>query len=101
MPVMLVLLALVFGSVVAAGLPLAIGAIVDPGRLHRLRVLTLLRGVSVFSVNVVTILGMGLAIDYGLFVVGRYREELGRGWTRRPRWSGRWRRPAVRWPCPG
>jgi len=35
--------------------------------------------VSVFSVNVVTILGLGLAIDYGLFVVGRYREELARG----------------------
>jgi trehalose monomycolate/heme transporter len=79
MPILLVLLVLVFGSVVAAGLPLAIGAIAILGAFTGLRVLTLFTEVSVFSVNVVTILGMGLAIDYGLFVVSRYREELGRG----------------------
>jgi uncharacterized membrane protein YdfJ with MMPL/SSD domain len=38
-----------------------------------------LTDVSVFSINVVTILGLGLAIDYGLFVVGRFREEITRG----------------------
>ena len=78
-PILLVLLVIVFGSVVAAGLPLAIGAIAILGAFTGLRVLTLVTEVSVFSVNVVTILGMGLAIDYGLFVVSRYREELARG----------------------
>ncbi|HEY6748118.1 MAG TPA: MMPL family transporter [Mycobacteriales bacterium] len=79
MPILLVLLVIVFGSVVAAGLPLAIGAIAILGAFTGLRVLSLFTEVSVFSVNVVTILGMGLAIDYGLFVVSRYREELSRG----------------------
>lgn len=79
MPILLVLLVIVFGSVVAAGLPLAIGAIAILGAFTGLRVLSLVTEVSVFSVNVVTILGMGLAIDYGLFVVSRYREELARG----------------------
>ncbi|HST64829.1 MAG TPA: MMPL family transporter, partial [Mycobacteriales bacterium] len=79
MPILLVLLVLVFGSVVAAGLPLVVGAIAILGAFTMLRVLSLVTEVSVFSVNVVTILGMGLAIDYGLFVVSRYREELGRG----------------------
>jgi trehalose monomycolate/heme transporter len=79
MPILLVLLVLVFGSVVAATLPLAIGAIAILGAFTALRVVSLFTEVSVFSVNVVTILGMGLAIDYGLFMVSRYREELGRG----------------------
>ena len=79
MPILLVLLVIVFGSVVAAGLPLAVGAVAILGAFTGLRVLSLVTEVSVFSVNVVTILGMGLAIDYGLFVVSRYREELARG----------------------
>ena len=79
MPVLLVLLVLVFGTVVAASLPLVIGVVAILGAFTALHVLSLVTDVSVFSVNVVTILGLGLAIDYGLFVVGRYREELGRG----------------------
>jgi trehalose monomycolate/heme transporter len=81
MPILLVLLVLVFGSVVAAALPLAIGVIAILGAFTALRVVSLFTEVSVFSVNVVTILGLGLAIDYGLFVVSRYREELARGLT--------------------
>jgi len=80
-PVLLVLLVLVFGGVVAAGLPLAIGVLAVLGAFTALRLATMVTEVSVFSLNVVTILGLGLAIDYGLFIVGRFREELGRGRT--------------------
>jgi trehalose monomycolate/heme transporter len=79
MPLLLVLLVLVFGTVVAAALPLVIGVVAILGAFTALRALSQVSEVSVFSVNVVTILGLGLAIDYGLFVVGRYREELARG----------------------
>ncbi len=79
MPVLLVLLVLIFGSVVAAGLPLAIGVTAILGAFTALRLFTLVTDVSVFAVNVITILGLGLAIDYGLFMVSRFREELRRG----------------------
>jgi trehalose monomycolate/heme transporter len=75
-PILLLLLLLIFGSLTAAGLPLAIGAIGILGSFTALRVLTLFTPVSIFSANVTTILGLGLAIDYGLFMVGRFREEL-------------------------
>jgi uncharacterized membrane protein YdfJ with MMPL/SSD domain len=78
-PVLLVLLVLVFGSVAAASLPLAIGGLAILGAFTALRGMSYLTDVSVFSINVVTILGLGLAIDYGLFMVGRFREELARG----------------------
>jgi uncharacterized membrane protein YdfJ with MMPL/SSD domain len=78
-PVLLVLLVLVFGSVAAASLPLAIGAVSILGAFTALRAMSYLTDVSVFSINVVTILGLGLAIDYGLFMVGRFREEIARG----------------------
>src|SRR5829696_1119532 len=79
MPVLLVLLVVIFGSVVAAGLPLAIGVLAILGAFTALRLFTLVTDVSVFAVNVITILGLGLAIDYGLFIVSRFREELRRG----------------------
>ncbi|WP_327000973.1 MMPL family transporter [Dactylosporangium sp. NBC_01737] len=78
-PVLLALLVVVFGSVAAASLPLAIGGLAIIGAFTALRAMSYLTDVSVFSVNVVTILGLGLAIDYGLFMVGRFREELARG----------------------
>ncbi|MDT3439471.1 MULTISPECIES: MMPL family transporter [unclassified Pseudofrankia] len=78
-PVLLVLLVLIFGGVAAASLPLAIGGLAILGAFTALRGLSYLTDVSVFSVNLVTILGLGLAIDYGLFMVGRFREEIARG----------------------
>jgi trehalose monomycolate/heme transporter len=78
-PVLLVLLVLIFGSVAAAALPLAIGLTAILGAFTALRGITYATDVSIFALNVVTILGMGLAIDYGLFVVSRFREELRRG----------------------
>ncbi len=78
MPVLLVLLAVIFGSLAAASLPLAIGGIGIIGSFTALRLLTLVTPVSIYSVNITTIMGLGLAIDYGLFMVGRFREELNR-----------------------
>jgi uncharacterized membrane protein YdfJ with MMPL/SSD domain len=78
MPVLLVLLVIIFGSLAAASLPLAIGGTAILGSFAALRAFTSFTDVSVFAVNVVTIMGLGLAIDYGLFVVSRFREEIRR-----------------------
>ena len=77
-PILLLLLLLIFGSLTAAGLPLVIGALGILGSFTALRILTLFTSVSNFSANITTILGLGLAIDYGLFMVTRFREELRR-----------------------
>jgi uncharacterized membrane protein YdfJ with MMPL/SSD domain len=77
-PVLLILLVFIFGSVVAALAPLLIGALSILGAFTVLRLLTLVTPVSNYSINIVTILGIGLGIDYGLFVVTRFREELRR-----------------------
>ncbi|QYC45317.1 Membrane protein YdfJ [Nonomuraea coxensis DSM 45129] len=81
MPVLLVLLVVVFGSLVAAGLPLLVGAFAVLGALVLLRLLTEVTEVSVFSLNVVTMLGLGLAVDYSLFVLKAFREEIAAGAT--------------------
>jgi RND superfamily putative drug exporter len=75
-PILLILLLIIFGSLTAACLPLAIGALGILGSFTALRLLTIITGVSVFSLNITTILGLGLGIDYGLFLVTRFREEL-------------------------
>ncbi len=80
-PITLLLLVLVFGGLVAAGLPLLTGVVAVLGTFFTLYVITLVTDVSVFSINLVTALGLGLAIDYSLFIVSRFREEL----ARRPR----------------
>jgi RND superfamily putative drug exporter len=79
LPITLVLLLLVFGSVVSASLPLAIGALSVVGTLAVLRILSMVTEVSIFSLNLTTAMGLGLAIDYSLFVVSRFREELRAG----------------------
>ncbi|MDP9070097.1 MAG: MMPL family transporter [Actinomycetota bacterium] len=78
-PVTLVLLVLVFGSVVAAGLPVGIGMLSIVGTFFVLRILAELTQVSIYALNLTTAMGLGLAIDYSLFVVSRFREELRRG----------------------
>jgi trehalose monomycolate/heme transporter len=78
MPVLLILMLVIFGSLAAASLPLAIGGAAILGSFAALRLLTLVTDVSIYSINITTILGLGLAIDYGLFMVARFREELGR-----------------------
>ncbi|MFD2077798.1 putative drug exporter of the RND superfamily [Actinopolymorpha cephalotaxi] len=78
-PVLMVLLVVVFGGLVAACLPLVVGGIGIVGALGVLWVLSAFTDVSVFAMNIVTLLGLGLAIDYGLFMVSRFREELHTG----------------------
>jgi RND superfamily putative drug exporter len=78
LPVLLILLVVIFGSVVAASLPVAIGVLAILGSFTVLRLITLATSVSLYSVNITTILGLGLGIDYGLFMVTRFREELRR-----------------------
>ncbi|MFE7094009.1 MMPL family transporter [Streptomyces erythrochromogenes] len=79
LPGTLILLVLVFGSVVAAALPLLIGVLAIAGTLLALSVLGSVTDVSVFALNLTTALGLGLGIDYGLLVVSRFREELAGG----------------------
>ncbi|MFF4425479.1 MMPL family transporter [Streptomyces sp. NPDC001549] len=79
LPGTLILLVLVFGSVVAAALPLLIGVLAIAGTLLVLSVLGSVTDVSVFSLNLTTALGLGLGIDYGLLIVSRFREELAAG----------------------
>ncbi|MFI7178260.1 MULTISPECIES: MMPL family transporter [Streptomyces] len=79
LPGTLILLVLVFGSVVAAALPLLIGVLAIAGTLLVLSVLGSVTDVSVFALNLTTALGLGLGIDYGLLVVSRFREELAAG----------------------
>jgi putative drug exporter of the RND superfamily len=81
MPVILVLMTLVFGSLVAAGLPLAIGALSIAGSLGLLALLSDITPVSSYALNVTTLLGLALAIDYSLLVLTRFREERTRAAT--------------------
>ena len=78
MPVILVLMTLVFGSLVAAGLPLVIGALSIVGSLGLLALLSVVAPVSNYALNVTTIVGLALAIDYSLLILSRYREERNR-----------------------
>jgi len=77
-PITMLLLLLVFGTMVAAGMPLVIAIVAVMVSFLALYVTTLVTDVSIFSVNLVTSLGLGLAIDYSLLIVSRYREELAR-----------------------
>ncbi len=78
-PITMVLLVIVFGSAVAAGLPLLIGVLSILGTFLVLHLLVQVTDVSVYSVNLATSLGLGLGIDYSLFMVTRHREELAHG----------------------
>lgn len=75
-PILLVLLLIVFRSFLAALLPLAIGVLSIIGAFLIIRILTTFMDVSVYAINIITLLGLGLAIDYSLFMVSRFREEL-------------------------
>nr|MDT0661461.1 MMPL family transporter [Micromonospora sp. DSM 115978] len=79
LPVLLVLLLLIFRGLVAALTPLLVGALAILGGFVAVRLLNLVTEVSVFAVNIITLIGLGMAIDYALFVVSRFREELAAG----------------------
>jgi uncharacterized membrane protein YdfJ with MMPL/SSD domain len=77
-PFILLISLLVFRSLVAAVLPLVVGGLSIGFTLAALRLLSEVMTVDIFALNVVTVLGLGLAIDYSLFMVSRYRDELAR-----------------------
>jgi uncharacterized membrane protein YdfJ with MMPL/SSD domain len=77
-PVLALLLLLVFRGVVAAGIPLLVGGLSVAGTFLALRVMSEFVDTSIFALNISTALGLGLAVDYGLLLVSRYREELER-----------------------
>ncbi len=78
-PLTLILLVFVFGGVIAAGLPVLVGIVSIFGAFFTLFLVAQFTDVSIFSINLVTALGLGLAIDYSLFIVSRFREERDRG----------------------
>ena len=80
LPLVFLLRIVVFGGLVAAFLPVAVGVLTILGSLGALQLLSLVTPVNSFAQNVVTLIGLGLAIDYGLFVVSRYREEMAEGY---------------------
>ncbi len=77
-PLLFLLSLLFFRSLVAALLPPLIGGLAIVGTFLMLRVASEVTSVSIFALNLVTGLGLGLAIDYSLFMVSRYREEIAR-----------------------
>ncbi len=79
LPITALLLVWIFGSVSAAVLPLLIGGFSILGTFLVLDVLARLTDVSIFALNFTTAMGLGLAIDYALLIVNRYREELAAG----------------------
>jgi RND superfamily putative drug exporter len=78
-PLTFILLVFVFGGLVASSMPLLVGVSAILGSLFVIYLLTLFTGVSVFALNLITGLGLGLGIDYSLLVVNRFREELHSG----------------------
>ncbi|HZG97463.1 MAG TPA: MMPL family transporter [Nocardioidaceae bacterium] len=79
MPLVFLLSLVIFGSLVAALMPALLGGIAVLGSFAVLRAITTVSDVSIFALNIITLLGIGLAIDYALFVVSRFREELAKG----------------------
>jgi putative drug exporter of the RND superfamily len=78
-PITVILMILVFGSLVAALLPLAIGVLSIFATFAALDLLTHVTSVSIFAINLATGLGLGLGMDYALLMVSRFREELATG----------------------
>jgi len=79
LPVALVLLLIVFASIPAALLCLLVGGVAVVGGIGATFALSRVTSVSIYALNIVTLIGLGVAIDYSLFIVNRFREELRRG----------------------
>ncbi|MDQ2951353.1 MAG: MMPL family transporter [Chloroflexota bacterium] len=79
LPVALILLVIVFGTIVGALVPIGVGILAIVGGIGGVFVLSGFMDVSPYALNIVTLVGLGTAIDYSLFIVARFREELLRG----------------------
>ena len=79
LPVSFVVLVWVFGGLLAAALPLAVGVFAILGSMAVMRLLTAVTEVSIFALNLILALGLALAIDYTLLIVSRFRDEVARG----------------------
>jgi RND superfamily putative drug exporter len=82
LPVTLILLVLIFASIVAALLPISVGVLAIVGGVGGTLFLARFTDVSQYAINVVTLIGLGVAIDYSLFIVNRFRDELAAGASR-------------------
>ncbi|WP_370330321.1 MMPL family transporter [Mycolicibacterium hippocampi] len=75
-PLSFVVLVWVFGGLLAAALPLAVGGFAILGSMAVLRAVTMVTDVSIFALNLTIAMGLALAIDYTLLIISRYRDEL-------------------------
>jgi len=82
LPATLILLILIFATIVAAGLPLGVGILTILGGIGGTFFLNRFTDVSQYALNIVTLIGLGVSIDYSLFIVNRFRDELARGESR-------------------
>src|SRR5205807_419774 len=82
LPATLILLVLIFATIVAAGLPLGVGILTIVGGIGGTFFLNRFTDVSQYALNIVTLIGLGVSIDYSLFIVNRFRDELARGQNR-------------------
>ena len=79
LPIAALVLIFVFASLIAAGLPLLVAGLAIPTTLALIYIVAQQVEMSIFVLNIATMLGLALAIDYSLFIVSRFREELRRG----------------------
>jgi uncharacterized membrane protein YdfJ with MMPL/SSD domain len=79
LPIAAFILVVVFASVIAAGMPLLVAGLAIPSSLAIIYLVAQQVEMSIYVLNIATMLGLALAIDYSLFMVSRFREELGRG----------------------
>lgn len=77
-PFAAVALLAVFGTLLASGLPIALGGVAVAGILAAIALVSRVTDLSIFVINVASMLGLGLGVDYSLFITSRFREELGR-----------------------
>ena len=81
-PLSFLVLVWVFGGLLAAALPVAVGVMAILGSLAVLRLISFGTDVSIFALNLTTAMGLALAIDYTLLMISRYRDELADGASR-------------------
>jgi RND superfamily putative drug exporter len=82
LPLSFLVLVWVFGGLIAAALPVAVGVFAILGSLASLRLIALSTDVSIFALNLSVAMGMALAVDYTLLILSRYRDELAQGQAR-------------------